>query len=48
MPDYLGGDQRKVKEEPKEDAVIRGSTLVLLSPFINYPPLVADCGYLGS
>lgn len=26
MPDYLGDDQRKTKEEDKEDAPIRGKT----------------------
>lgn len=25
MPDYLGDDQRKTKEEDKEDAPIRGN-----------------------
>lgn len=27
MPDYLGDDQRKTKEEDKEDAPIRGKIL---------------------
>ena len=35
MPDYLGGDQRKVKEEPKEDAVIRGSILYYYFLFLT-------------
>lgn len=34
MPDYLGDDQRKIKEEEKDDSPIRGiSKIIYFKPF---------------